>query len=141
MSLTWRRAKPVPRDLNGPVDRARVALPSDFAERPLYQLLVAGAAHDPGAAAIVDPRERLSYQELLRRVRLSAHALARNGSGPVAVLMANTPSMVAALLGCLVAGRLVLLLDPQQPPDRNAAILSGSGVTVLLCADDAPALP
>lgn len=137
MDLAWRRSNGIPLDFNGPTDRPYPRLPADFAERPLYQLLQEAAAVDPDAPAIVDGRERLSYRELLRRVRLAARAVAAAGSGPIAVVMSNTPAGVAAILGCLVARRIVLLLDDQQPAERNAAILRDAGAAAMLCGNHA----
>ncbi len=115
-------------------------VPQDFESRPLFDLLRSAAALDPDALALVDGRDRISYRDLLRHVRLAARALG-DGGGPVAVLMPNTPAGLAAVLGCLVARRIVLLLDAQQPAERNALILSDAGATALVCAADAPALP
>jgi non-ribosomal peptide synthetase component F len=49
--------------------------------------------------------------------------------------------MVAALLGCLIARRLVLLLDAQQPAERSEAMLPDAGATGLLCPEGSVNVP
>ena len=119
----WRRAARVPFDCNAATQRPSVGLPADFAERPLFDLLCAAAAPDPGALAVVDGSERLTYRDLLARIGRAARRIAAEPPGAVAVLLPNSASGLAAVLGCLVARRVVLLLEPRQPAERIAAIL------------------
>jgi non-ribosomal peptide synthetase component F len=119
----WRRAARVPFDCNEATQRPSVGLPADFAERSLFDLLCAAAALDPDAVAVVDGSERLIYRDLLERIGRAARRIAAEPPGAVAVLLPNSASGLAALLGCLVARRVVLLLEPRQPVERIAAIL------------------
>ena len=119
----WRRAAPVPLDFNGATQCPAVELPADFAARPLFDLLCAAAARDPDALAVVDGSEHLTYRDLLDRIGRAARRIAAEPPGAVAVLLPNSAAGLAALLGCLVARRVVLLLEPRQPAERIAAIL------------------
>jgi non-ribosomal peptide synthetase component F len=119
----WRRAARVPFDGNAATQRPSVELPADFAARPLFDLLRAAAAPDPDALAVVDGSEHLTYRDLLARIGCAARRIAAEPPGAVAVLLPNSASGLAALLGCLVARRVVLLLEPRQPAERIAAIL------------------
>lgn len=119
----WRRAARVPLDFNGATQRPSVELPTDFAERPLFDLLCAAAARNPDALAVVDGNERLTYRDLLARIGRAARRIAAEPPGAIAVLLPNSATGIAVLLGCLVARRVVLLLEPRQPAERIAAIL------------------
>ncbi len=119
----WRRAARVPIDFNGATRRPQVELPADFAARPLFDSLCAAAAANPDALAVVDGNERLTYRDLLARIGRAARRIAVEPPGAVAVLLPNSAAGLAALLGCLVARRVVLLLEPRQPAERIAAIL------------------
>jgi len=119
----WRRAARVPLDFNGATQRPPVELPADFAARPLFGLLCAAAAANPDALAVVDGSERLTYRDLLARIGRAARRIDAEPPGAVAVLLPGSAMGLAALLGCLVARRVVLLLEPRQPAERIAAIL------------------
>ncbi len=132
----WRRPPPIPLDLNGPTDRPYAALPPDFAEQPLLQALRRVVARQPDAIAVADESGRASYAELLRRVLRAARRIDASAPGAVAALVPETVDGVAAMLGCLVAGRITILLDPQQPRERIAAILHDARPAVVLAADE-----
>src|SRR5271166_1180427 len=121
--IVWTRPAAVPLDLNGPVDRPFARCPVDFTERAILDLLRQAAAPDPNATAIVGTTERLTYAELVDRVgRIAKHvAAAVPAGGAVATLLPNSPSGFAALLGCLIAARVCIVLDPSHPRERNAA--------------------
>jgi acyl-coenzyme A synthetase/AMP-(fatty) acid ligase len=121
--LGWRRATLVPLDFNGPTNRPPVALSADFAARPLFDLLSAAAGRDPDALAVVDGNQRLTYRALLQRIGCATRRIAAAPPGAIAMLLPNTGVGLAATLGCLVARRVVLLLEPRQPEERIAAIL------------------
>ncbi len=55
----------------------------------------------------------------------------------MATLLAHTPSGIAAMLGCVAAGRLTIPLNPADPPDHLAHLLDDAGAAVLL-TDAAP---
>ncbi len=136
--VTWTRPTAVPFDRDGPVDRCFSPPPADFTERSVLDLLRHIAAPDPGAIAIIGTTERLTYAELLDRIcRLARHvaAVVPEG-GAVATLLANSPSGFAGMLGCLVAGRVCIVLDPAHPRDRTAAILRDAKPAAVLLHDE-----
>jgi len=132
--LVWRQAAFVPLDFNGPTQRPAIALPADFAARPLFDLLRGAAATDPDALAVVDGTERLTYRDLLDRIGRAARRIGTEPAGAVAVLLPNTAAGLVAVLGCLVARRVVLLLEPRQPPERIAATLHDAQPAVVVGA-------
>jgi non-ribosomal peptide synthetase component F len=146
--LAWRRAAFVPLDFNGEdpnganpngaIQRPPVELPPDFAARPLFDLLRAAAAREPDALAVVDASERLTYRDLLERIGRAARRIAAEPPGAIALSLPNTAAGLAALLGCLVAQRVVLLLEPRQPPERIAAILREARPVAVISANGEP---
>jgi amino acid adenylation domain-containing protein len=138
----WLRPKPVPRDLNGPVDRAYPRPPPDFTERPILHLLTEAAeAAAPGAIALVGAAESLSYIELIDRIsRIADHVAALVPEDEaVATLLPNSPTGFAAILACLAAGRVCIVPDAGQPPARIAAMLGDARPGAVLLPDAAAA--
>jgi acyl-CoA synthetase (AMP-forming)/AMP-acid ligase II len=119
-----------------------------FCETPLWELLCQGAAHDPEAVALVGRSSALRYGELLRIAQNTAAALAaRIAPGEaVACLLPRRPEAIAALLGCLISGRVCLIIDPANPALRLRDLLMDLAPAALLLAEmpplryDAPAL-
>ncbi len=69
-----------------------------------------------------------------------ARALRGAGVEPgdrVALVAAQRPATVAAILGAWMAGAAYVPLDPEQPPGRGAAILADAGVRTVLTDHDA----
>src|SRR5436305_2616179 len=131
---------------------AKVAEPrkgaETFSETPLWELLCRGAAHDPDAVALVGRSGALRYGELLRIAQNTAAALAeRIAPGEaVACLLPRRQDAIAALIGCLISGRVCLVLDPANPALRQRELLMDLAPAALLLAEmpplqyDAPAL-
>jgi acyl-coenzyme A synthetase/AMP-(fatty) acid ligase len=111
-----------------------------FSVTPLLAVLQAGAAYDPDAVAMVSRTASLSYRDMLRLALNAARAVGSvvEPGQPVACLLPSTPEGTAALLGCLIAGRLCMVLDPLNPPDRLAAVLADAQPALLLLADPRP---
>lgn len=128
----WQRAKPVPLDRNGITGRAAPRLPADFASRDLFSLLRDGVAHDPTGLAMIGAGESLTWADLLDWVGRFARMAARAPTGPIAAILPDTPRATAAILGCLVARRVVLVIDPLWPPTRIATLLVDAGEVVTL---------
>ena len=135
--MAWTRSVGVPLDRNGPVDRPFTPCPADFTERAILDLLCQAAAPGPNAIAIVGAAARLTYAELIDRIgRIARHiAGAVPAGGAVVTLLPNSPSGFAAMLGCLVAGRVCIVLDVSHPRERNAAILADAGPAAVLLPD------
>src|SRR5947207_14841952 len=81
-----------------------------FCETPLLELLRQGAAHDPDAVALVGRSGALRYSDLLRLAQNTAATVAgRIARGEaVACLLPRRPEAIAALIGCLISGRVCL---------------------------------
>ncbi len=110
---------------------AAASIPELFAEQ---------AARTPGAVAVEQGEERLTYGELQRRSGRLARRLAALGLRPeerVAVLAERSPGLIVALLGVLRAGGAYLPLDTSYPPERLAWMAADAGISMLV-ADGAP---
>ncbi|WP_327234108.1 amino acid adenylation domain-containing protein [Streptomyces sp. NBC_01317] len=103
--------------------------------RTLSELLSRAAAETPGAVALTDGRDSLSYGELERRATGLGHRLRALGVGPgavVALCLEQSPELAVAMLGVLKAGAAYLPLDPEQPTARVEFLLADAGVAVLV---------
>ncbi|MYW93712.1 amino acid adenylation domain-containing protein [Amycolatopsis rubida] len=103
--------------------------------RSLHEAFSAQAAAAPDRIAVESEGGALSYRALDRWAGRIAHGLRRRGIGRedlVGVFAERSPEQIAFLLGVLKAGAAYLPLDPAQPDDRTAAVLAGSGATVVL---------
>src|SRR5436305_724436 len=131
---------------------AKVAEPrkgaETFCETPLFELLRQAAAHDPDAVALVGRSGALRYHDLLRISQNTAAALAaRIAPGEaVACLLPRQPEAIAAVIGCLISGRVSLILDPTYSARRQLELHADLAPAALLLPEalptryDAPAL-
>lgn len=109
--------------------------------------LCAVAAEHPSELAVLDDGVRLTYAELLARARRVAAAVAAETviGQRVGVLCPFGADTVVAALGVWLAGRVVLVLDPQRPSMAHARVLQHCGVEAVVCTaahrDAASALP
>lgn len=93
------------------------------------------AAGRPGATALVQDGECISYGELDRRANRLAHYLRQLGIGPesrVAVHLECSFELVVALLGILKAGGAYLPLDSTLPTARQGFMLEVTGAAALV---------
>lgn len=88
--------------------------------RPLLECLEEACLHPAGHAAMAGTVGRLSRPEFIRIVRRVAAAVQRRVpvGARVAAFLPQTPEGVAALLGCASAGRVCVVLNPADPPER-----------------------
>jgi amino acid adenylation domain-containing protein len=102
----------------------------------LHEMVAATARRSPTATAVSFDDREMTYAELERRADALAYRLQRLGVGPdsiVAVLLDRSEDLVVALLGVLKAGGAFMPLDPAQPTNRIAAMLtSAPGVSVCI---------
>ena len=100
----------------------------------LHEMVAVTAQRSPTAIAVSFDDREMTYAELDRRADALAHRLQRLGVGRdsiVAVLLDRSEDLVVALLGVLKAGGAFMPLDPAQPTNRIAAMLTGApGVPV-----------
>ena len=107
----------------------------------LQHLLRDSAARSPERPAVADGDLFLSYAELDALSSRVARALLAQGVAPgdrVGILARKSAPSVVALFGVLKAGACYVPLDPKSPAARLAAIMTDSGIAVVL-ADQATA--
>jgi amino acid adenylation domain-containing protein len=95
-------------------------------------------ARTPGALALEDGRQALTYGELLDRARQGAHTLTSNGVRPaerVGLSLPRNADALLAVLAVLAAGATYVPLDPSYPPERTAHAARDGGVTTVVSAD------
>jgi acyl-CoA synthetase (AMP-forming)/AMP-acid ligase II len=111
-----------------------------FCTTPLLTLLQAAAAPDMEAIAVASLTTRLSYRDLLRLAQNAACAIAElvPPREAVACLLPRHPESIAGLLGCLIAGRPCMVLDPSDPVERQAALLQDAAPALLLAPGPVP---
>ena len=102
----------------------------------LHEIVAETARRNPSAIAVSYEERDLSYAELDRRAEALAHRLQTMGVGPetiVPVVLDRSEDLVIALLAVLKAGGAFMPIDPAQPANRIASILSNApGVPVCL---------
>ena len=100
----------------------------------LHDIVAATARRSPNAVAVSFDDREMTYAELDRQANALAHQLQCLGVGPdsvVAVLLDRSEDLVVALLGVLKAGGAFMPLDPAQPTNRIAAMMTDTpGVPV-----------
>ena len=102
----------------------RAPSPPDVPVQVLWEEQV---ARNPSAAAITFEGEMISYGELDARANQIAAALIGAGLAPrqpVAILLSDGPRQIAALLGVLKAGGVLVCLDATSPTKRRSAAMS-----------------
>jgi amino acid adenylation domain-containing protein len=105
----------------------------------LQQLLTDSAARSPRRPAVAVGERSLSYAELDALSNQVARTLLAQGVAAgdrVGILAPKSAASVVALFGVLKAGACYVPLDPKSPAPRLAAIMSDSGIGVVL-ADQA----
>ncbi|MCX7377163.1 MAG: AMP-binding protein [Alphaproteobacteria bacterium] len=118
-----------------PASRLALAL------RPLLACLEEACRHPAGHAAMAGTAGRLSRPDFIGIVRRVAAAVQRRvpAGARVAAFLPQTPQGVAALLGCASAGRVCVVLNPADPPERLRLMLEDAAPAAVLF-DDALAL-
>ena len=79
----------------------------------------------PERLAVKTKDRSLTYGELNQAANRIAHAiLAKRGQGsePIALLLENDASMIAAILGVLKAGKIYVPMDPSLPRARTCGL-------------------
>jgi len=101
----------------------------------LHQLLTDSAARCPRRPAVAAGERLLTYAELDKLSDKIAVALLAQGVAPgerVGILARKSAASVVALFGVLKAGGCYVPLDPGSPAPRLAAIMTDSGIEVVL---------
>ncbi|MEV6942829.1 amino acid adenylation domain-containing protein [Streptomyces sp. NPDC051172] len=120
------------------------ALLADFSTGPavpdtpspgVLERFAAQARERPAQCAVVAHDGELDYAVLDRRANRLAHALIARGAGPdrvVGLHAGRTTDLVVGALGILKSGAAYLPLDPGQPPERLAAMVSDAAPVLVL---------
>jgi amino acid adenylation domain-containing protein len=86
--------------------------------------------------ALRSPAGSWTFAELAEQVRRNAagvQELVDDGtSQPVAILAAHDGPLVAAILAIIVAGHVVVVVDPLAPPEQAAHVIDESGAALVL---------
>ncbi|MEF2074230.1 non-ribosomal peptide synthetase [Consotaella aegiceratis] len=93
------------------------------------------AARQPGAPAVHDPAGSVAHGDLILAADRIAANLSARGVGPgdrVALMLSRKWTLVAAILGILRAGAVVVPIDPLYPQTRRAMIISDAAPKVLI---------
>ncbi len=102
----------------------------------IHRCLAAAAARTPDAPALVSTDRRIMlYGRLSEAMERWAHALRARGVGqstPVAVLLEPGIDLVIALYAVLRAGGAYVPIHPDDPADRQRAVLARSGAVLLV---------
>ncbi len=109
---------------------------SDFDHHAtLHGLILAQAARQPKAIAVICGQTRLDFASLLGRARANAARLRVSGvlpEQPVGVCLHRDEDLIVALLAVLLAGGAYVPIDPAYPEDRKRHMLEDSGARVIL---------
>ncbi|NUP26528.1 MAG: amino acid adenylation domain-containing protein, partial [Nocardia sp.] len=125
-------------DLLTAAERAElVPAPGDRAEVPcsMWELLAAGAAIDPGAAALIADGQTVSYRELDVRSDRLARKLIDWGVGPgdhIALALPRSIEFVVGLWAVTKTGAAIVPIDTRNPADRIALMAEHAHIRVAL---------
>ncbi|WP_280863756.1 non-ribosomal peptide synthetase [Streptomyces sp. SAI-144] len=101
----------------------------------VVELTARQAARTPGAVAVADEHDSLTYRELEAEANRLAHALIARGAGPesvIAVALPRSARLVTVILGVLKSGAAYLPVDPDFPGTRLDHVLSDARPLLIL---------
>ena len=104
-------------------------------QRCVHDLVAAQAARTPDYPALIFGDAQLTYAELNRRANWLAHHLQTLGVGPdvvVGIMMEQSVDMMVSILAILKAGGVYMALDPADPSERIAFLLTDAKIKVVL---------
>ena len=114
------------------------SLPASTVGEALIQRITDQVRKTPQAAALVDERGQMTYEELDRRSNQLAHYLQQHKAKPdarIVVCMERSFELVVAVLGILKCGAAYVPLEPNSPRDRLAFMIQDSGAEWTLTQD------
>ena len=132
---SWISAPECPLDLRGPVDRPFDRMGRGFSCIAALQHLTTVARKFPDEIAISDGASKFSYSALLTMVLALAEVIAATVAEGQAVglLLGNSVWHPIAMLACMAAGRPCVPLNPRDPAQRHADIVTSARIPVLIC--------
>ncbi len=131
-------------DAVDPAERRKVLVEwndtrTDVPQVPVPELFAAQAARTPDAVAIVADGRRMTFADLDARANRLANWLCSQGVGVesvVGVCLPRGAEMIAAIVGVWKAGAAYVPIDPAQPADRVAFVVSDSGAVLTLTCEE-----
>ncbi|MHC1784879.1 MAG: AMP-binding protein [Anaerolineaceae bacterium] len=106
---------------------------------PLYDFLQTSARKYPQKACTIFNGLTISYEEIWRLSSLLANQLVQLGvkkGGRVGLALVNSPSFVVAFYGILMAGGVVVAINPLYLESEFAFMLNNAGVEVIIGQTD-----
>ncbi len=107
----------------------------DVAEESIAASFERRAASQPRSKAVASGDWQPDYEELNRvadRLACQLHARVGCKGERIALLMRHDSPLVAAVIGVLKTGSVVVVLNPTDPPDRHRAVLSDAQPALVL---------
>jgi len=124
----------MPLDWQGPTDQPFVAPDSEIAQRAIFTSFAMIAERQPEAPALRSPTRRLTYAAThAAALALAGHivTVSPNG-GDVGVILSDDIDVIIATLACLAAGRICLMINAANTPDRISGIIDKARPAVLI---------
>jgi amino acid adenylation domain-containing protein len=130
-------------DRDGPSGLPCDAPGDGIGDRSLWTWFDLAVRRNPAAPALAIRNVTLSYAQMRDRVlALSACLVAQTDpQDAIAVVLPQSPDVMIAVVACLAAGRVCLLLNAEHPAERNAQILTNAQPTACIVASEEVALP
>jgi len=118
---------------------------SPFPDSCVHTLFEAQATRTSHAVAVeVLGGEQVSYAQLLEMAGRIAELLAERGaqlSNFVPLLAPRSPSLVAAMFGCMQVGAAFVPIDPTYPTQRKLQMLEDVAASIIIVGMDGDAPP
>ncbi|HKV91321.1 MAG TPA: amino acid adenylation domain-containing protein [Candidatus Angelobacter sp.] len=105
----------------------------------MHQLFEAAVEKFPARLAVVDGKDRFTYEALNQRANQLARELVQRGIGPeslVGICVERSASMIVGLFGILKAGAAYVPIDPAYPSERIAYTLADARIQLLISQKD-----
>ncbi|HPM92805.1 MAG TPA: AMP-binding protein [Bacteroidales bacterium] len=92
----------------------------------------------PDRTALEQGDRKVTYRELFAAASRFAHAIAdlENPAHFVAVMADKSPACYAGILGCMMAGKAYMPLNPRFPAARNLFMLRKSGARIIIAGEN-----
>ncbi|GAA0373346.1 non-ribosomal peptide synthetase [Bacillus horti] len=105
----------------------------------IFELFEANASQGSTQIALVDEKQKLSYEQLNTQVRLVATALKNRGIEPkqtVAIMLEPSVEVIISMLSVWKIGAVFTPIDPESPIERINYILQDSGSVALVSTEE-----
>src|SRR5699024_2917038 len=110
----------------------------DYEEKPLHSYLLENGSSSKEKKALHFMGKEMTYSEVSRESRKLASFLQSKGlkkGDRVAIMLPNTPQSVIAYYGILIAGGVVVQVNPLYTERELKYQLEDSGATYIICLD------